>query len=345
MKNEFTVAVIITCWFCSSNIVAQQFSTELGKVGEAEISLKKFKPDSLAEAVVLFDIGVTKFYISTDNHIIYFNRKKRIKVLEEAGNNYGEVAILLYNNDTRAEKVTFFEGTSYYPDNGRINKSTINLTNGFDETINDNFKYKKFAFPNVRPGTIIEFSYEVETPFHFNLPDWQFQDRIPTVYSSYEVGMVPFYEYVFVVQGISKFDNYVTKSGKKSSIGTTEYADLDHKFEMVNVPAFRDESYITSINDYIMKIDFQLSKINHYGGGIQRVITTWPELSNELLNYPEFGGYIKRSGKYAKKMLDNEITLKQESLIGKAHEIIDFAKRSFKWNSRYGKYAAKIRMN
>ncbi len=340
MRIKFIIVIIISLVFVH-NSRAQNYSRDLGKIGEAEINLKKFEPDSLAEAVILFDIGVTKFYISTDLHIMVFSRKKRIKILEESGNSYGEVAILLYNNETRAEKVTFFEGTSYYPDNGHISKSTINLSNGFDEKINDNLKHKKFVFPNVKAGTIIEFSYEVETPFHFNLPDWQFQDRIPTVYSSYEVGMVPFYEYVFVVQGISKFDNYVTEMGRKSSIGMTDYTDLDHKFEMRDIAAFRDESFITSINDYIMKIDFQLSRINHLGGGSELVITSWPELSNELLNYSGFGGYIKRSAKYAKKMLDEELSLKHEDMVGKAREIIDFAKKAFNWNKRFGKYASK----
>ena len=40
-------------------------------------------------------------------------------------------------------------------------------------------------------------------------------------------------------------------------------------------------------------------------------------------------------------MLDEELSLKHEDIFGKAREIIDFAKKAFNWNKRFGKYASK----
>ena len=67
-------------------------------------------------------------------------------------------------------------------------------------------KVKKFAMPNVQVGSIIEYKYSIETPYKFNLKDWEFQRKIPTIYSEYTVRMVPFYEYTYLMQGVDKFD-------------------------------------------------------------------------------------------------------------------------------------------
>ena len=72
---------------------------------------------------------------------------------------------------------------------------------------------------------------------------------------------------------------------------------------MKNVPAFNSEEFISSINDYIIKIDFQLSKIHTTSGVSIDVITTWEELSKELLTHQDFGKYINKSKRLASHLI------------------------------------------
>ena len=61
---------------------------------------------------------------------------------------------------------------------------------------------------------------------------------------------------------------------------------------MNDIPAFNSESFITSINDYIMKIDFQLAKIYYRSGSKKEIMTTWTELIETLNKDSEFGKFI-----------------------------------------------------
>ena len=73
---------------------------------------------------------------------------------------------------------------------------------------------------------------------------------------------------------------------------------------MNDVPAFRDDDFISSKNDYIFKLDFQLSKIHNFDGTNTNIITTWEKLIKELLKHQDFGKYISKSEKAASKLFD-----------------------------------------
>jgi len=55
--------------------------------------------------------------------------------------------------------------------------------------------------PDVRIGSVIEYSYKILSPYIFNLRNWAFQNTIPVMYSEYSTSMVPFYDYVSNLQG------------------------------------------------------------------------------------------------------------------------------------------------
>ena len=72
--------------------------------------------------------------------------------------------------------------------------------------------------------------------------------------------MIPFFKYNYILQGILTLDEFkkYTDNGLSRTLGTTEYHDLVYDFIMKDVPAFRDESYITSANDYMMENQFPI---------------------------------------------------------------------------------------
>jgi len=104
-----------------------------------------------------------------------------------------------------------------------------------------------------------------------------------------------------------------------------------YQFTIDNLPAFRDEAYITSIRDYQIRIDFQLSKFNQPDGKSENLVSTWPLLNNQLLKTDGIGKYIKSSEGSAKKYIKdmNLTTLDIEQKIEKISESI---KSDFEWN-------------
>lgn len=331
---------------------AQEYSYEFGKLGNKEKSMTSCVFDKKAEAVVLFDIGESSFLDTNEGFKIRFERRRRIKVLMDAGSKHAEVVIPLYRSAAgRKEELVELEAWSYKEVDGIWQRFKVENGSVFDEKLNNSLDAKKFTFPRVGPGTIIEYRAVIESPFLFRLPDWQFQDEIPTMYSKYQTKMVPFYEYAFITKGISRFHSqhsyqdpeertWGTVSGHYGSSGTGfNYHDMVYEFVMINTQAFRDESFITSRQDYIASLDFQLSQINRPDGTKEEIITSWEEMVEDNLKYTGFGKYIKKSKGEAGRYLKAHPGLMQKEAGQRARELIYHVKNSFEWDGYYRKFA------
>jgi len=334
---------------------AQEFSRQFGEIGDSEINLKKYSRDPLAEAVVLFDIGDARFIDSNGGYDIQFTHSKRIKILSKDGIQHAGISIPFYKDNTgKKEEINSLIAVSYNLENGRIVGTNLDPSTVYEETINNQWSAKKFVFPNVKEGTIIEYKYILTTPFLFNLPDWKFQSSIPTVYSRYTVRMTPFYEYSFLLQGINKFDYQTsTIDGEKRKFGSVSelygqkvgdgviFNDMIHVYGMNNVPAFRDESYITSVEDNLIKIDFQLARINSPYNGITDIMTTWPKIIKDLLQNEYFGKFLNSCGKQASKIIVSDIPLAGKSDDEKCRAIVRYVKTAYKWDEFHSIYSTK----
>jgi len=325
---------------------AQKLSKEFGKVGKDDIELAVYPEDKSAEAIVLFDIGKSYFIRPESSFEVIFERTTRIKIFTNAGLQWAEVEIPFYQEGGIYEEVYDIEGCTYNFEDGRLNKTGLNPSNCHDEKINEYWNVKKFAMPNVKEGSIIEYKYKIRSQYTFNLRDWEFQWKIPTVYSEYEVKMIPFYEYSWLLQGANGFDSqtsYVDK-GIARRLGAIEYQDMFHQYVMKDVPAFNDEEFIASINDYIIKLDFQLARINYPSGASVDVLTTWPDLKKELIKHTDFGKYVEKSKKLGSKLFDMDSMLTQ-SPRERFDKIVKHVKANYNWNNINSKYASKSPAN
>lgn len=350
MKN-----LLIIIFFLSHFAYSQNLQREFGKISQEEIEMKSYQRDKDAKAVVLFDKGNSIFFDTDKGYDIRFTRHKRIKIFDKSESQYAEVSIPYYvDGYGKTEIIKSIEAITYNSKDGILTQKRLDPSTIYEERINEQWYNKKFVFPDVQDGSIVEYRYVLETPFHFNLPDWTFQDRIPTIYSEYKVSMIPFYEYVFLVQGISKFDyqNSVVANEKRtwgnvSDIygkvvgGGIVFQDYVHTYVLKDIPAFKDESYISSINDYIIRMDFQLAKFHYPNGGTSDIISTWPALNQSLLKHEKFGKYLKSSSKIAKEVLSEKLSLFNKDNKQKAEEIINYVKSNFEWNGYYSKYASQ----
>jgi transglutaminase-like putative cysteine protease len=321
---------------------AQSYSKEFGKIGKEEADLATYAPDRSAEAVVLFDIGKSYFEDFDDDFKVIFEESKRIKIFSEAGIKWAEIEIPFYHEGQIYEEVYDLEATTYNPENGAFRMTSLNVATCHDEKVNEYWSIKKIAIPDVKPGSIIEYRYKISSQYKFNLRDWEFQSRIPIVYSEYEVKMIPFYEYVFLLQGAKKFDSQTSyeATGLTRQYGPVNYHDMVYKYVMKNIPGFNDEEYITSINDYLIKIGFQLSKVINTRGETTTVISTWTELLKDMLRDQNVTKFANKSEKLSPKLISPD-SLKNKSQKEKFDFIINYVKANFSWNKINNKYSSK----
>ena len=336
--------LIVFLLFTIHSLYSQVEVRKFGVVSLDELKLAVYEKDPEAEAVVLFDEGESFFYYVGQSYDIRFTRTKRIKILDKSGIKHAEVSIPYYvNGRGQTEIVRSIKAYTYNYENGKTVKKELDKKTIYEEKINNRWRAKKFVFPDVKVGSIIEYKFILETPFHFNLPDWEFQSRIPTIYSKYTVRMIPFYEYIYLVKGISKFSYQKSEpnTGLKRDYFGVKFNDMVNTYVLEDVPAFKDASFITSKDDYIIKMDFQLSKINNPTGGSREIITTWKKLNTALLKHDKFGKYIKRSERFAKQLLEEKININGKETKEKIKIIIEYMKSNFRWNGYYSKYTSK----
>jgi hypothetical protein len=154
--------------------------------------------------------------------------------------------------------------------------------------------------------------------------------------------MIPFYAYTYMLQGASKFDSFNSyeSSGLEQQYGSVNYHDMVYEYVMNNIPAFVDEGFMTSKEDYIMKLIFQLSAWYSTDGIKTDVITTWPKLCIDLIKDSDFGKYMNAAEGKNKEIIEKYKT-ENNSALKLVESIVDFVKENYNWNGYYSIFASQ----
>ena len=297
---------LCSIFLATGAVQAQPEPIKFGQIDKLDLMAAPFVADSAAAAVVLCDYGRSYMRENSDDFQVVFERVTRLKILKKAG--YGEATfeIPLYHRDKRRERVSNLRGCTYNLVDGAVEKTSLEPSGAFLEKRTPNLDLKRFTLPNVREGSVIEFAYTVTSDFLFNFQDWTFQRTIPVRWSEYRVSIPVFYRYKILYHG------YQTLTVDKLSTGTmTMHTDKvtvggipdgtrgnvtteDHQWVLQNVPAFYDEPYMTTANDYLARMDFQLVREQLPDRPYRDLTDSWPKINARLLNDDAFGLQLDR---------------------------------------------------
>ena len=318
----------------------ENYSEEYGKITQYEASMTEYPVDPDAEAVVIYDIGTNYFYgDNTQGFLLNMEKRTKVKILKAAGTDYAKIEIPFFKDGNNEESVTDIEAIIYNSENGKLSKTFLDPKKIFVEKINNDVSIMKIALPDVREGSIIEYKYHIVTPFFFHMRKWNFQQKIPVIHSKLTYRAIPYYEYTYIARGSRQFDEFesVTKN-QEIRFGSLVYQEKVYTFGMKNLPAFKDEEFISAEEDYMVSLNFQISKIYFPYGGFQNYISTWPALCDDFLKKDVFGKYIKDSEKAGKKLLPT-LDLANKTQLEQAIELSQYVKTMYKWDGTNGKFA------
>lgn len=333
--------IMLSSYGYSQSDLKENYSQEKGVVTQYEMSVTEYGKDKEAEAFVIYDFGEYFFQgdIQRGTFMLNMEIKKKIKILKQAGVKYANFEIPYYQGGNDWESVENIEGMTYNFDNGKLTKTELTSKNIFEEKINNNIRIKKIAFSDVREGSVIELSYRIVTPYYFNMRKWNFQDKIPVEYSRLKYRAIPYYEYTYIVKGTDKMDELESNAGTREiRFGELLYKEMEYIFGMKKIPAFKDEEFITSEKDYMISIDFQISKLYMARGGKKDIMSTWPAMCDDFLKDDNLGKYIKNGEKEAKKVLPT-LNLTDKSVTDQLKIITQYVKSNYTWDGFYSKYA------
>jgi len=309
---------------CCSSAKAQSTELEIGHISATDMNIREYKDDPEAEALVLSDEAYSSY---DDEYKLITIRRVRIKILNQKGLDRGNIIIPFYSRD-KFEMIGKIDGVTYnYNETNNIIPTYLDKKSVFTEKKDGYFSQKKFAMPAVKPGCVIEYTYESTMKHYGGLDEWIFQSDIPTLKSSYKLLIVPTAEFTYKVQ---KKKNLAITIKPLPDVGGVYY-------EMNNVPALRIEPYMDARRDYLQKVTFQLSGVVNVFGSKEDVNTTWRSLAYDLMTQKEFGSQLDKDLKVEE--LD-ELVKKESSASEKVKIIYNYVKKNFAWNGYYGKYAS-----
>ena len=293
---------------------AQPEPIKFGQPDPKDLKAASFVGDSAAAAVVLCDYGTTRMEGHGEGLQIVFERITRIKILTTAGYDHATVEIPLYHREDQSERLSSVRGFTYNLVNGQVEKTKLEASGAFLEKRTPNVNVQRFTLPNVRAGSVIEYAYTLRSDFLFNLQDWAFQRTIPMRWSEYRVSIPAFYRYKIIYQGTQPLT--VDKpsvgavsllvqhkvNGLEAGAYTISAATEMHQWVLKDVPAFRDEPYMTTADDYLDRLDFQLAGEQWPDQPYTDLTDSWPKINARLLADDAFGRQLDR-GDFLKQQM------------------------------------------
>ncbi len=185
-------------------------------------------------------------------------------------------------------------------ENGKIEKNKLEKKYIFNEKIDDNTKQIKFAIPNVKAGSVIEYKYTKVSPFYYELPEWYFQRSIPVVYSSYEVTIPEYFLFNVETKGYESVSNKETTLNRtlmisdRNQTANIPYSARNLIFTAENLPAMKADDYVWNIGDYMSSVRFELTGTRFPGTLQKNYSSSWEDIEKTLQSSSEFTKNISR---------------------------------------------------
>lgn len=323
--------------------ISKAKSFKFGKVSLSEFNTRAEGADSAASAIALFDVGRGFFELNpkTNNFVYVFERHTRYKIIDKNGYDYANMELQFYKQNNGESKLNNMVASTYNLEDGKIVVSNLNKDAKFSEKQDKNYTLKKFALPNVKEGSIVEYKYQITSDFIYTLGPWYFQRSIPTLYSEFDLTIPEYYKYKPNAGG------YVFLNPKHEIVNQTFLLDGDilntnsirMQYIAENVPGLKRESFVTTMDDYISKIGFELSSITIPGQVYREFNTSWNKVVKGLKEDENFGSFLNKRS-YCKTIL-KEILKTETNPDTMATLILDYVKSHIKWNESYRLYASE----
>lgn len=313
---------------------------EWGEVSKNVLRATDYPADSNASAVILSDHGVGHFTPDAEYEL---ERHTRIKILDEGGYESGTVTVPYYGEDG-SQSVDDVEGVTYTQEDGKIRKHKLDGDDVFEEDLEGGFEQVRFALPNLEPGAVIEYRYELDSENLVQIPRWSFQHASPTLYSEYEVRIPSYIKYVALRRGGLSYDSV---HAERHQLGTR--TKIEKHWIMKSVPALREEPHMTTPEDYRARIRLHAKLIRNPRTGevIKRFMTSWPDLAETLLEADYFGkglgdgggGLFGGEGAVGKEVARLTEGARSDSV--KMHALYDYVQSSVEWNGKTSRVREK----
>lgn len=286
----------------------------------------KFDIDSTAQAIVLYEKGSSWV---ADN-VLEYRIERTIKFLGDGAISDLGVINIPYNDRTSVTKI---EGTTYNLDDGKVMVQPLSESDILKDKINENVSVSKFNLPGIKKGSIIHYSYSIFKRQTLLIPEWDFQNDYPTLYSEYGMSVPSFISYNSI-ERLSVPMRHVKKKKELNDCESCSYSEsfgasseTNHTWVRRNIPAFKSEPHMSSPDNFRERIKINVVSIQN-NGYKDKIFNNWEDFTKKFFyKDKDFGGQVFSGNNFLEEKVETLIA-DQKTELEKAKAIFSFVRNN-----------------
>lgn len=241
--------------------------------------------------------------------------------------------------NNKSEKVSSLKVLTYNLVNDKVETTTVEKNAKFKSKESKNYTVTKFAFENVKDGSILEYRYSLHSPYFWAVDKVTVEDVVPIRRFEYVLDFPKYLGFNIDYKGSLKPKN---RDDKDKNIYGSEY--FTYRFGYDDIAPYRDEKYVHNLDNYRTSIRAELNSsnittsgdhplINTSTGGFKAYAVTWKDIAKQLYESDHFGEQLKRRSlvKDVLPMDIKNIAANEE----RAAAILKFVQKNYQWNGYY----------
>ncbi|MFX0557433.1 transglutaminase [Maribacter sp. CXY002] len=312
--NNFKFVGLVCFFIAYCNVSAQDY--KFGQVSKEEINETQYAKDSSASAVVLYRNQSLYFKYTQDIgfHVIT-NIHERIKIYNKDGFKYAMVSETLYKNGSSKESISGVKAFTFNLEGGKVVKQKMDKSGIFSNSLNKYRDEEKFTLPNVKEGSVIEYEYQITSPFYYSIDEIDLQYNIPIKKQEIAIAAPEYFVFKPIMKGyLAIKPKYGTKLGninftnKRRSEGfsgptsystnTLSYTINTTDYVMSDVPALKEEPFVNHMDNYRSAVNYELQYVQLPQSSRESYTTTWEQVITKIYESDGFGDQLKPSRYY-----------------------------------------------
>jgi hypothetical protein len=326
----FTLVILFSYSLLAQEVQVPEF--KWGKIPDSDLKMTAFPNDPKVPAMVLAKVGLMYFDLTGQDLRFLVERYRRVKIFTKEGFNQGDV-VISYQHKDKYDIISLIKAQIIYP-NGK--KKVLVAADFVEERVNDTYTNIHFRFPDLQEGCVIEYRYLKASKYYYKLPNWYFQEDIPVAWSVLNLKIPEYFQYSMnqigqkpeIQEDYEPTESFDPFKAKLVSISNYMLASR-------NMPALKPQSFITTMDDYLSHVTFQLTGTMNNKGEMITYWPTWKKLGGLMNEHESFGKRYKTPAKFGVAF---------DSIVGKVNAVAtplekirvvyDFVQKNITWDGK-----------
>ncbi len=330
----FAIAIIVL-QLVSSTLLAQDF--------DKNYFTKQLQQNNAADgdALVLYEKGKVTIDTRKNGPEQVYHVHRIVSIIKSDGLDNSTVKLVYATTGKAIATVKNITGTTYNFTDGKLIATKFDKQKKDINKLTNNYSELTFTLPEVKPGSIIDYAYDVVSAPQDWIPTWEFKSRIAKVKSEFEV-IAP-KDYAFKASKAIKVKEVAGAEAAENDTALIYHytapaagGQISNVWGHNKTGTYKAEAFTTNLENY----NEQLTLSVNVQAAQQQLKASWAAFDEELWNDEYFGKIVTAQDARIQKTVDTLIATDINEM-GKAKSIYNYVREGFDYNNNPGIFARR----